>query len=485
MSSVKVKATIVEDNTGIKSQLPILITEQGEVGSVTDYLLKMEADGASNALMNGFIQATSLLLDYMEANKGLFEDPKMLFQTFAKRLYTGTIGEDGLDPSGLYWVPSSTDNVNKHIHRLTAFTDWLANKLGEESMNPLRDATPHEQRLNYAAWYRKNQNDFLGHIEDKTVNRTIRKARTMKGRTPLTKAEDDALAFPDKHWESFYKDGIGGAKDPRVALRDKLMLLLMHGGGLRESEAIMLWVTDVFEDPYDPEKAIVRIYNEIDGKAPEGWRSRSGTKTREAYLQEKYARLPRKRMKGTAYVGWKTRVVDHRDNYIQVQWFPTDYGKVFMSLWKNYQKYRASIDCHHPYAFISFHHSALGNPYTLNAFHQSYAAGLRRIGLEPNKSEGLDPHGHRHSYGRRLERSGLNPLVIRRCMHHKSLESQVPYTGKGQQEISNELNKATLQLANPESKVKSLDWNELVEHGFDDIDPHGYFTGKHPKLRGK
>ncbi|EFH6012589.1 hypothetical protein GU808_24405 [Escherichia coli] len=34
MSSVKVKATIVEDNTGIKSQLPILITEQGEVGSV-------------------------------------------------------------------------------------------------------------------------------------------------------------------------------------------------------------------------------------------------------------------------------------------------------------------------------------------------------------------------------------------------------------------------------------------------------------------
>ncbi|MEE9712353.1 hypothetical protein [Aeromonas caviae] len=54
-----------------------------------------------------------------------------------------------------------------------------------------------------------------------------------------------------------------------------------------------------------------------------------------------------------------------------------------------------------------------------------------------------------------------------------------------QQEISDELNKATLQLANPESKVKALDWKELVEHGFDDIDPQGYFTGKHPKLRGK
>ena len=61
LSSVKVKATIVEDNTGIKSQLPILITEQGEVGSVTDYLLKMEADGASNALMNG-LKSSFLML---------------------------------------------------------------------------------------------------------------------------------------------------------------------------------------------------------------------------------------------------------------------------------------------------------------------------------------------------------------------------------------------------------------------------------------
>ena len=485
MPSVRVYATIVEDNTGIKSQLPVLLTEQGELSSVTDYVLKLEADGVSASVIKGFLQAVSLLLAYMEANKDLFSDPKMLFQTFAKRLYSGTIGEDGLDPSGLYWVPSSTGNVNKHIYRLTAFTDWLAKKQGSEPMNPLRDATPHEQRLNYAAWFRKNQNDFLGHIEDKSINKTIRKARTLKGRTPLTKTEDDAISFPETHWETFFKEGVGGAKDPRVALRDKLVLLLMHGGGLRESEALALWVTDIFEDPYNPDNAIVRIYNEIDGKAPNGWRSRSGTTNREAYLKEEYARIPRIRMMGTQRIGWKNKLPDNKDNYIQVQWFPTDYSKVFMLLWKNYQKYRASVECHHPYAFISYHHSAFGEPYTINAFHSSYAAGLKRIGLEPSKAQGLDPHGHRHNYGRRLERSGLNPLVIRRCMHHKSLESQTIYTGKSQQEISDELTQATLQLANPESKVKSLDWKTLVEHGFEDIDPQGYFTGKHPKLRGK
>ena len=485
MPSVRVYATIVEDNTGIKSQLPVLLTEQGELSSVTDYVLKLEADGVSASVIKGFLQAVSLLLAYMEANKDLFSDPKMLFQTFAKRLYSGTIGEDGLDPSGLYWVPSSTSNVNKHIYRLTAFTDWLAIKQRSEPMNPLRDATPHEQRLNYAAWFRKNQNDFLGHIEDKSINKTIRKARTLKGRTPLAKTEDDAIAFPEKHWETFFKEGVGAAKDSRVALRDKLVLLLMHGGGLRESEALTLWVTDVFEDPYNPDNAIVRIYNEIDGKAPNDWRSRSGIQTREAYLKEEFSRIPRIRMMGTRRIGWKNKLPDNKDNYIQVQWFPTDYGKVFMLLWKNYQKYRASVECYHPYAFISFHHSAFGEPYTINAFHSSYAAGLKRIGLEPSKAQGLDPHGHRHNYGRRLERSGLNPLVIRRCMHHKSLESQTVYTGKSQQEISDELTQATLQLAKPESKVKSLDWKTLVEHGFEDIDPQGYFTGKHPKLRGK
>jgi len=128
MAVVSVRATVVEDNTGIKSEMPILLTEQGELGAVTDYLLKMEADGNSISMMKGFIRAVTLLLNYMEANHSLFNDPKILFQTFAKRLYTGTIGEDGLDPSGLYWVPTTRENANKHVSRLTAFTREGANK---------------------------------------------------------------------------------------------------------------------------------------------------------------------------------------------------------------------------------------------------------------------------------------------------------------------------------------------------------------------
>ncbi|VCZ88396.1 hypothetical protein BANRA_05410 [Klebsiella pneumoniae] len=143
----------------------------------------------------------------------------------------------------------------------------------------------------------------------------------------------------------------------------------MHGGGVRESEALTLWVTDVFEDPYNPDSAVVRIYNETDGKAPLKVGVIALVHQPERHIKKN--NMPGyhdMRMKGTARLGWKNRVVDHKDNYLQVQWFPADYGKVFMSLWKNYQKYRASIDCHHPYAFISFHHSALGNPYKFPLF---------------------------------------------------------------------------------------------------------------------
>jgi hypothetical protein len=49
----------------------------------------------------------------------------------------------------------------------------------------------------------------------------------------------------------------------------------------------------VFEDPYNPDNAVVRVYNEVDGKAPDGWRSRSGKHARAAYLKEEYARIPR------------------------------------------------------------------------------------------------------------------------------------------------------------------------------------------------
>lgn len=459
------------------------MTNQGTIDSILDYILELEANGNSQSKINSSLISVSKLIEYMDANKKDFDNPKILFQTFTKRLYTGTIGDDGIDPSGLYWFPPSTNTVNKYINNLTSFFNFIYINVENNKVNPLRDSSPHEERINYAAWYYKNQNNFLGHIKDKSINQTTKRIRTIKGRRTLNNIDNDGIAFPEEKFPKLFFKGITQSKDNRIILRDQLILLLMHFGGLRESEAIILWISDVLEDNTNPNSAIVRIYNEIDGIAPHNWKSKQGKKTRIAYLKQVFGRIPRIHETGTMHIGWKNRIVDHKDNYIQVQFFPNYMSTLFNKLWRQYIMYRAKIECNHPYAFISFKEDILGSPYTINAFTQNYKSAIKKIELVSSKENGTTPHAHRHSYGRRLENSGVHHMIIKKCMHHKSLNSQLPYISKSQKAINDSLNTATMQLDNiKENQHKNSTWKELCEYGFKDLDPNELFTGINPKL---
>ncbi len=483
---VRINAKVVLDDSGVFTEIPVLLDQNKEpVKPLIEYALKLKRDGMSQSTISNYIKATQLLLEYMGANVSGFDSPQSLFESFSSRLYTGTIGDDGLDPSGLYWLPCSKQVARLHINALSKMTDWLAEKQGSISMNPLVEADSLTQRLNYAAWFRKNQHNFLGHIKDKHINSTVRYARSVQGKRPLGKQSQEAIEFPERYFEAFYFDGLGGAVDRRVVLRDQLILLLMHGGGLRESEALHLWLEDVLIDPSNPNSVKVRIYHPEDGKAPNNWRGRSGKTIRAAYLKEKYALSPRNDLMGKKRVGWKSRVTDSKDEYLDVHWFPTVFGEVFAKLWQVYTRFMTAVERNHPYAFVSFHREHVGNPYTLNAFHDSYRNGLKRIGLKPCKADGLSPHSHRHSYGRRLRRAGVQEIVIKKCLHHASLESQAVYTTPTAKEVTSCLNAATQQLLNPTEpfeRVGTPSWEVLTERGFNDIDPDELFTGKNPNL---
>lgn len=486
MQTVRVRAKVIQDDSGVFTEIPVLLdANKKTIRPLMEYVLKLKRDGKSASTINNYIKATQLLLEYMVANPSGFETPKALLENFSSRLYTGTIGDDGLDPSGLYWLPCSKQVARLHLYALSQLTDWLSEKYSAVPMNPLTEADSLTQRLNYAAWFRKNQYDFLGHIKDKHISSTVRYARSLQGKRPLGKRNLDAIEFPERCFEDFYFRGLGGAADCRVAIRDQLILLLMHGGGLRESETLHLWIEDVLIDPLNTDSVKVRIYHPEDGKAPYGWRGRTGKVTRAAYLKEKYTLSPRNELMGKKRVGWKSGVVDSKDGYIEVHWFPTIFGEAFAALWQDYTRLLTGIERNHPYAFVSFHRNHLGNPYTLNAFHDSYRQGLKRIGLKPSKSKGLSPHSHRHSYGRRLRRAGVQPIVIKKCLHHASMESQGVYTTPTIKEITASLNAATEHLLNPKQESEYVDtpsWDVLVQHGFEDIDPDGLFTGVHATL---
>lgn len=75
--------------------------------------------------------------------------------------------------------------------------------------------------------------------------------------------------------------------------------------------------------------------------------------------------------------------------------------------------------------------------------------------------------------------------MIKKCLHHVSLGSQVVYTMPTAKEVTASLTAATAQLLNPIVPLEqpsTPSWDVLTQHGFNDIDPDGLFTGKHPKL---
>ncbi|MCG7873100.1 MAG: site-specific integrase [Candidatus Thiodiazotropha lotti] len=485
-TTFKAKAKVFSDNTGIESELPILITERGVLEPLLDYCLVHQHD-RSESWMERVVHATCLLMQYMDANQDCFDDPQKLFQSFAQRLYTGTIGNNGLDPSGLYWLPASTKTTYGLILSLTGLTDWLADRHGTKPMNPLRKADRYEQRLNYAAWFRRNQHNFLGHIKNKTVNQTVRKARHIRGRRALVTLHDDAVAFPEALFAKFYLEGIGGVLDRRVAVRNQLILLMMHFAGCRKSDTLHLWVEDVLFDPHNKDSVIVRLYHPEDGKAPDNWHGTKGTTNRAAYLRVKYALTPRNRLSGTQRVGWKYQVVDHKDNYIQLHWFPQEAGILFAKLWREYCQYLLVVNRNHPYAFISFERRSLGNPLTINALKDAYKKALLRIGEMPAKIEGRSSHAHRHAMGRRLEKADVNPRVIQKVMHHKSIASQVPYTAPGIERVTQALTDSYTALEHKartgETNLTLPNWDKLLRHGYEDIDPDGLFSGLNPKLK--
>lgn len=76
MAVVQVVAKVVVDDTGIQSEIPVLITEHGVVSSLVDYLL--DNHHLSPSWQRSVTQATKLLLEYMEANQHHFSDPRAL-----------------------------------------------------------------------------------------------------------------------------------------------------------------------------------------------------------------------------------------------------------------------------------------------------------------------------------------------------------------------------------------------------------------------
>ncbi|MFM0205775.1 gamma-mobile-trio recombinase GmtY [Paraburkholderia sediminicola] len=484
MSHVRVTASVVTDDTGIRVRIPAILVEQNgqcmALEPLVDYLIA-NSQARSHDWMTKLCQVVGMLLDYMATNHVHFERPQDLFETFVQRVYTGTIGEDGRDPSGLYWLPRRTKTAKQLLNNLSDFSDWMHAKCGAEPLNPWRQATGYEQRLNWAAFVHKSERSFLGHLDSyEDAAEAAKQARNTRQRRTPTGDLGETKVFPDDRFMEllFVGFAVPGKQDSpdiveRYDWRGICIAILMHWGGLRVSEPFHLWVSDVMVNPLNADEAMVRVYHPIDGAAPKDFRGpdRRLLPNREAYLKARYPGYPpRNRETGNRKAGWKNpKLDDTTQNYMHVHWFPAGIaGRLFLQAWKlyMYQRMRARIGAdRHPFLFVSFRGAQRGEPYTIDAYRDAHKRAVRRIGLVPAKMNGTTEHGHRHAYGQRTRRGEVDNIVTQKGLHHKSIDSQAVYTEPSISQVTKALEVATDALAAGQSlpMVSGLDAFTLAE----------------------
>ncbi len=496
MDIVQIRAKVISDETGAMSEIPILLTDHGYLETLVDYFLWRRHD-RSIAWMRKVAQAVSLLLAYMKANASCCDNPQQMFHTFAQRLYSGTTGEDGLDPSGLYWRPMRRATAAILLGCLSDFPDWIVERHGGKPLTFPLATGRFDEMLAIAAREHRRSRAFLGHTwKTAKSQESASKGRNIRPRRSPTLASDqEAISFPESQFNDLLLHGFArrsrGHSEPalRLNLRDCLITLLMHGAGFRLSECFHLWVHDVAPDPNDPNVAMVRIHHPSEGDAPDDWHDERGNlvrSNRAAYLSRRYALRPRNELMDIRRAGWKDPLLDGK-YFMQAYWLPTELGRLFMHLWTLYLHQIVQLKRHHPYAFVTQQGPSAVSVYCIENYKQAHWRAAQRIGLNGTRSEGATPHAHRHAYGRRLMRAGIDPIFRRKALHHKSLTSQVVYTTPSAADVTKAMNQAQVALDRHTSDgliVKpEFDMARLLAFGFQDIDPDGLLSGQYPKLR--
>ncbi|WP_332750048.1 gamma-mobile-trio recombinase GmtY [Hydrogenophaga sp.] len=429
---------------------------------------------------NEVARAVGLLIDFLVANSGLFKALSgnrrpQIFSAFAEALVAGTIDAQGSDSSELFWQPKKLKRASHLLNMVTAFSDWLVERYETTALNPWKAASVAEQIAYWRRFDKRRASALLSHaasLEDAVARSRLARSVRVLRKTSVTTAQP-VKSFPEERIWDLLAQGLANARPQKrrhvhdgQSLRDMMIVVLLHGGGLRESEPFHLYVSDVGINAAAPHSAVVRLYHPEQGSAPADYLdpfSRARVRAdREEYLRLRWGLQPRNLVVGRFHAGWKDlQLANAREQYALVHWFPSYWGEIFLKLFKLYVMHCRSRHAAHPYLFVSHKEQYEGEPYTVDAFRQAHGRAVRRTGLVPSAELGTSPHGHRHAYGRRLAESGVPKLVIQRAMHHKSPQSQDVYTAPDDGQVEQVLRAAQVSIeASPPSLLLDAVLNE-------------------------
>lgn len=436
------------------------------LNSLTDYFVAHSA--MSMTWMLERARGLGMLYDYLRqrstalrvvAEEGLLNFHRVALTQFENHLSRGTVqsGPQGLsDDTGLFWLPrSSPDSALGMVRGFRDFVGWLhdngyGDRLGdlvEADRRPPatgRDAV----RFLYVARFRKEVS-FLAHLKEQGRQR-LPVNRDILGRDTRSFDAPDHVQFPRKYLGSLFREGFTVTRGSKISevhedLTAKLAATLCAFGGLRRSEPLHLWVSDVQRVDGAP---TVFLHHPVNARVTH---EIHGGMTRQEYLRTFCGMEPRNLGGGRPHAGWKG-IKCNDEWWAPLYWLPFD--GVEDIFWATFQEYISEVRPRlmhqrrrrglrdHPFLLVcaggSNHEGdeeAAGDPYTYAAFGKAWARALGRLrvkycdeALVVSKRLGTTLHGPRHLYGALLAELEISPKHIQECMHHISPLSQLTYT---------------------------------------------------------
>ena len=463
----------------------VLILQRPD-GTVERYLpfirCQREFRHRSRAWQDTRARALGLLWDFSIANRDSGWPPDRLLREFAYALIEGTFGSKHAGTRDLMWPAIPVGRAQGLVRTIEDFAEWCSTR--EDAISPLaRDEIPlipgtaeHATRL--LMWSRMRSISMLRHI--KAAPKSTVKSRVEFPRTGGGKEAQTAKHFPAEFAEALLLKGHlrpGTSTDPdgfaRHNIRDMMMALLDGWGGLRRSEGLHLWLSDVREND-DPDclgQAFV-VLNHPEEAYVEWTDPTSGARAwiqRKEMLARHYGLKARNVVKrGHYHVGWKGMALDE-DHQAFIFWIHPVAGALFWTLYLAYiRRVRPAImkrrrdmgGRDHPFLFVSEEINPVtglpGEPYSEKAYERNHEAAVRRLGLDHEKAAGTTTHGLRHLYGHTMQKLDVHPQVIRQGLHHVNLLSQTIYTIPMPSEVSEQLRAAQLRVKDGERPVATL-----------------------------
>lgn len=441
-------ATIPILEGALGASLPFLFLEDGELSilALAWVRQKMLNEAVSPSTVAKAVAAIGRFYDfYMLEKKGAVlasnELPLTLSQFYEARRF-------GLASTG--WTPVKQATAVNDVRAVSEFTEWCTNNFGNAAVNPrekvlvscLNLSEQRAFRVKLASSKRWNP---LHHLAPSTKEGqgVVTRSAFNPSRGTRSKTSSGKKYFPpDKVWTF-----IGATS----SIRDKLYFLLLFFGGLRISEPLHLFATDVSIRPDGT--ARVLLGHPQDGAYKWfGADKKQHSGNRATFLAERYGLGARNLLaeNDPLHAGWKGMAFDDPNrSESEVHWIREDASQLFARLHSEYiRTVRSKLKDVHPYYFVNERDGpTYGLPLKASNISKAFIRAADRISVS-TRLAGVNPHGGRHFYGYYCASILRLPIeTTQKVMHHQSMLSTEVYYALSGEAVRSEMMMAQARLA--------------------------------------